>query len=139
VTTDFRHAIRGALVDDPMVLAVVGLDRFGNMKVYEGKGLKDEDPPYIVWQMIPGEVPQGTYGDVDSIQEKNFQVTAWGRDNEEAWQLWYIIEQALKDTEFVTDPWNVIFLRKMGDEASLPDQGTNWFQVPGTWRASLVR
>lgn len=138
---EVRIAIESLLSGDPIVQALVGLDQWGFVKVYESMALQNTEAPYVTWQIIPGLPPTGDFGDAESMMDIDFQVTGWGENQDEAWQLYGATVDALKAdwTAQVLPPWEMIRLARVATPGVLPDETTRWWQVPTTWRVSVSK
>jgi uncharacterized protein DUF3168 len=132
-------AIRHALRDDSVIEAIVGRDKDNEVKVYQGLAKSNVEAPYIVWNLIPGNQPTGAYGDDYAFQEILVQITSWGRNPHECWQLADITEEAVVKASYDVDPWTVAKVRRVNFPQELPDRDTNLTQVPVQYRFLLGR
>lgn len=134
----FVDSLRHLLRADPEIVARVGTDDDDEIKVYQGVGKTDVDAPYIVFGIIDGtSVP--TFGQDHTVQEVNFQVTAWGRTSSEAWNLAEVIDDALEVGDWDVVPYEPISLRRIQFPQELPDRDTQLRQVPIQYRFVMAK
>lgn len=122
-----------------MIRTIAGVDVTGGVKVYESIAPTDVPAPYVVVNMVPTVADTGAYGDDYVIQVTEFQVTAWGRNDQEAWLLADACDDALRDGFWITDPWQLMKVRRDGVPAMFPDRDTNLRQVQVRYRAMFGR
>ena len=136
---EMRRAVKQVLIEDVLVQAQVDRDNRNQFKVYETVGMKDTEPPTVIWALLPGEGPEGTYSERDSMQTFNLQVTSWGRTPDESWQLWECVVEALTIGEWniPLTPYSLMDIVTTGDVTQLPDPDTGWFQTVATYRVRL--
>lgn len=137
-----------ALKEDPVLDIVLGhmADEVSGVqlsKVFELVAPARAEAPYVVWQIVPGSEPSGHYGDMNAIENQNVQITSWGRTNDEAWRIFEVVREAIEGSRQIMDveaiPYDVLKAQLTGDQFALPDQDTNYIQVPSTWRIVLSR
>jgi hypothetical protein len=137
-----KDALTHILRTDPIVQAYVGRDSRDQPRVYEDYAPKDELAPYVVWHLMAGGTPpEGTYGDDECIENVLVQVASWGRNYDEAWSIYGIVHDALRGGNWnaMLAPYELMLIKRMGDQFTVPDADTNWVQVPVTYRLSLGR
>jgi hypothetical protein len=135
-------AVRDILRSDPTIIALVGQDQNSITKVYRvGRVPPGTEAPYIVYQRISGVRPEGTYLDYRSIEIPEVQITAWGRNGDEAWDIFNAIQEALEigDWNASLTPYSLLRMIRTGDELELPDQDTGLVQVPSTYSVAVTR
>lgn len=129
---------------DPIVVAFVGRDSFGKTKIARSLAPKGSDwtAPYLTYQRVPGSAPRGTYADKRAIEATQVQLTNWGRNSDEAWDLFTVTQEAL-DQRDVWDvaltPYRLFHIIRLGDEQELPDEDTDQVQVPVTYSVQIAR
>jgi hypothetical protein len=126
---DLMGAIRRALRDDPLIKAVVGQDADTEVKVYSSVGKPDVQAPYIVFGLIPGPGPIGTYGRPDAWEPFTIQTTSWGRTPQEAWSVADILDDAIVSADYVFEPGYLARVARVSTPEELPDRDTNLRQV----------
>jgi hypothetical protein len=136
----FRGALDDALKDDPIVDALLGRDQNGWRKVFEVRATKDDKAPFVMWRVIPGDKPEGHFKDLKSMEIVMFQLSNWGRNLSEAWEVFSATEEALDrlDIDVEIQPYKLIQVIRL-DASPIPDDTTSWYQISATYRAVLSR
>lgn len=137
----FRTVLADTLKDDAVLYPHLGVDKWGNRKVYEILGPDGVEPPYIIWALLSPDSPEGQFGDLKSIEAINFQVGGWGYDRESAWQLAFMAEEALDlmhPEQPEMQPYTIMSILRVGLEIN-HDERVNWYQGTGTYRATVSR
>lgn len=132
-------SIRRALRDDAILGSLLGRDQDGEPKVYQGIAKTDVTAPYIVMTVVPGISPEGVYGDDYAIQNVMVQVTAWGRNPGEAWQLAEMIPDAFEEADYATEPWEVARVTRASFPRELTDRDTSLIQVSADYGFMFTR
>lgn len=125
--------------EDPMILAIVGVDDLGNVKVFEGVARTDTKPPYVVIQQVPTLADTGVYGDDYVVMMTEFQVASWGRSPDEARRLADACHDALRTGHWLVDPWSLMKVYRLGVPVLAPDRDTDLLQVQVRYRAMFGR
>lgn len=136
-----KNALQDVLRRDPILQAILGLDADNDLKIYEAVAKQNTAPPFLLWQLVPSGDIAGHYGDEYALVSKPFQLTAWGRTANEAWQLWDYAQEAVEtgDWDFELTPYKRMRLVSQADQQELPDVETSWVQVPGTFLLVVSR
>lgn len=132
-----KDALDYILRRDEMLTTILGRDEYGFDKVYEAGFRPDTvQPPFVIYQILPGAEPSGTYSDNESIDGADFQVTAWGRNSQEVWQVESLMRDAIRSGDWNTliIPLHRMRLKRMESPGEMPDRDTKWRQVPVRWR-----
>ena len=124
------ESVRRALRKDPLILGLVGIDVDGETKVYQAMAKLDTDAPYVIIAPAPGAAPISVYGETYAIETFTLQLTAWGRDSKEAWQLSDAIEDAVSISQYDAGIWYFMKGKRITFPQELPDRDTNLVQVP---------
>lgn len=132
-------SIRRALRDDAILDSLLGRDQDGEPKVYQGIVKTDVDAPYIVMTVVTGIAPEGVYGDDYSIQNVLVQVTAWGRNPSEAWQLAEMIPDAFDNADYAAEPWELARASRVSFPRELTDRDTSLIQVNADYAFMFTR
>lgn len=135
-----RSTVQEILHTDVLVVSFVGTDQYGYVKAYERRATKDVEAPFVVWSLPPGGEPQGHFGDLRSVEERDLQVNSFGRDDDEAWALFHHVEDALERGDWTTlAPYRLISIKRQGDEYALEDPDADLIYVPSTYRVRMSR
>lgn len=127
---DVIESIRRVLRKDPLIFSLVGWDTDEEVKVYQAQAKLDTDAPYVVMAPAPGAAPISAYGDMYAIETFTLQLTAWGRNSKEAWQLADAIQDAIADGEYDAGIWAFMKGKRITFPQELPDRDTALVQVP---------
>jgi hypothetical protein len=127
---DIIESIRRVLRKDPLIVGLVGIDSDGETKVYQAAAKQDSEAPYIVIAPAPGAAPISAYGEMYAIETFTLQLTAWGRNSKEAWQLADSIQDAVSIGEYDAGIWNFMKGKRITFPQELPDRDTALVQVP---------
>jgi hypothetical protein len=65
-----------------------------------------------------------------AIETFTLQLTAWGRDSKEAWQLADTIQDAVNIGQYDAGIWNFMKGKRITFPQELPDRDTGLVQVP---------
>lgn len=138
---ELRNAIEDVLTHDPVLLSYLGYDDGDAMpKIYETVAARDAQPNFLVWQIIPGQPPAGTYEDQRAIESKLVQMTVWSVSQDTAWSVWAVLQDALEQGDWTfLAPYRLMHLNRMGDEQLLPDNDTSWWQIATTYHFALSK
>lgn len=100
-------AIEYLYESDPILKAHVGRDEHDEWKVYPLVAPQNTEPPWVVYQLIPGPPPEGHYGDDESIRAVPVQFRVWSTDRSQAWDIWSAIDDMLTNPviEIELTPW----------------------------------
>lgn len=136
-----RKALFDILRNDVIVDAYIGRDDREQPKVYEAFAPKDLGAPYVVWNLIAGEMPRGLYHDLRAVETLMIQIACWGRTRDEAWTMFEGIREALEisDWDTMLTPYNKLSLVSMGDQRLLEELENMTVQVPCTYRLVIAR
>jgi hypothetical protein len=136
-------AIESVLNQNEILRMLVGVDSNGFIKIYSSVTARppEERPPFVSFQIIPGILPTGTYEVPEGLVSVDFQATAWGRVSREAWQVAEEVENAVNRGDWTTYliPHSFMQVRSLETPGELPDQDTNWRQIPRRWRVQFER
>lgn len=127
------EGIRRVLRRDTLVFALVGVDDDGEVKIYQGIGKSNVAAPYIVMNVVPGDVPVSTYGEDYAIEILTAQLTAWGRNSKEAWQLADAIQEAVRLGSYDVGEYELMRAKRVTFPNELPDRDTLLVQVPSQY------
>ena len=127
---DIIESIRRVLRKDPLILSLVGVDADGETKVYQAMAKQDSDAPYIVMAPAPGAAPISAYGETYAIETFTLQLTPWGRNSKEAWQLAEAIQDAIDAGSYDSGIWVFMKGKRITFPQELPDRDTALVQVP---------
>jgi hypothetical protein len=132
-------AIRRALRHDAIIRDIIGIDENGEIKVYVSVGKPDVVAPYIVLNTIPVNGISGVYGDEYAIEVIPLQISNWGRDPNEAWQLADIVDDAFIHADFEFEPYTHMRTVRTTNAQELPDRDTNLTQVVVQYEVAISR
>jgi hypothetical protein len=136
-------AIESVLNQNAILKMLVGVDANGFVKIYSSVSSRPagEKPPFVTFQVIPGILPTGTYQSPEGLVSLDFQVTSWGRVSREAWQIHNEVQTAIEDGDWATYLIPEVFMqcRSLEFPGEIPDQDTNWRQIPRRWRLQYDR
>jgi hypothetical protein len=127
---DIVGSIRRVLRRDPLVSSLVGSDADNEIKVYQAIAKQDSVAPYVVMAPAPGAAPISVYGEMYAVETFTLQLTAWGRDSKEAWQLASAIEDAVSLGAYDAGVWLFMKGKRITFPQELPDRDTALVQVP---------
>lgn len=130
---DIIEAIRRVLRRDSLILGLVGIDEDGETKIYQGVAKTNAVAPYVVLNVILGDTPISVYGEMYAIEILTLQLTAWGRNSKEAWQLADAIQEAVAIGEYDAGVWNFMKGKRSSFPQELPDMDTALVQVPAAY------
>jgi hypothetical protein len=136
---DIIESIRRVLRKDPLVFAMVGADNDGEVKIYQAIAKQDSIAPYIVMNVVPGDTPISTYGEDYAIEVLTIQLTAWGRNSKEAWQLADAIQDAVAVGQYDAGLWDFMKGKRVTFPGELPDRDTALVQVPASYEFQFGR
>lgn len=136
----FRHALEAHLKGDAILDTILGRDEDGHRKVFEIRGKPTTKPKYVIWAMLPGETPEGTYSDIKAIEGLMFQCSSWGFTADEAWQLFEAVEDALDRMDNLPEmgQYELMSILRM-EVRPIPDDTMGWTQVVATYKAVITR
>jgi len=134
-------ALRDILTHDPILISWTGRDIRGDPKMYPRPIPSDVQPPFLAYEMSPGQEPIGVYGDQHAILVPHFQVTVWDTTDTRAWQFWALVQETLEHGEWSVPllPYKKMLLKRLGNEYTLPEQETHWTYIPTTYRLPLSK
>lgn len=135
-------AIEAILEGDPLIAAFVGYDEAREVKAYPFVAPANTEPPFIVYQIIEGPLPEGIFGDLHALEPVDVQITSWGRTRREAWDLFgTAVNEAFEDARVDVEltPYNLLHVRRTSGPSELVDLETMWVQVPAVYRFALAR
>lgn len=132
-------AVLRALKEDTVVVSFVGLDPDNSPKVYQSKVRENVSAPYILVGLSPQADNQGVYGDPDVWQVWNPVVSCWGRNSQEAWGLADVVDEAMRQADFVVEPYSTVLLQRRFSPAEYPDRDSPWIQVLIQYELKLGR
>lgn len=127
---DVIESIRRVLRNDSLIFSIVGEDVDGEIKVYQAIAKQDSDAPYIVMAPAPGAAPISAYGEMYAIETFTLQLTPWGRNSKEAWQLSDAIQDAVEVGQYDAGAWSFMKGKRITFPQELPDRDTGLVQVP---------
>ncbi len=128
------------LRNDSLVVATVGSGADGETKVYTGIAKTDVTAPFVVINQVPLLSDDGgVYGDDHVLVYSEFQITSWGRTEQEAWILASMCDEAVVMGDWAVDPYSLMKVRREGMPVSLPDRDTDLRQVQARYLASFSR
>jgi Protein of unknown function (DUF3168) len=130
---DIIESIRRMLRKDSLVFAMVGADADGEVKIYQAIAKMDSIAPYIVMNIVPGDTPISAYGEDYAIEVLTVQLTAWGRNSKEAWQLADAIQDAVKIGQYDAGLYDFMKGKRITFPGELPDRDTALVQVPASY------
>jgi len=131
---------KNVLREDGLVVNIVGSDGDGETKVYPSIAKTDVNAPFVVINHIPMiENEGGVYGDDHVIVTLEFQVSSWGRTEQEAWILADACDEALMLGQWTVDPYQLMKIRREGMPTPLPDRDTDLRQVQARYMARFSR
>lgn len=133
------EACRRILRDDPIVITVIGKDVDDEVKVYDTVAKTNVKAPFITVTLVPGATAVEVYGDDEVGHSLVYQVSSWGRNRVEAWEVAEAADQALKLGDWTVDPYTMQRLHRQGQPSVLGDRDTNWLQVIAIYDVFLAR
>lgn len=136
---NYMSVIRRALREDASIRDYLGPDQNGEIKVYNSLAVKNVQAPYIVVHTTPISDVQSAYGDAEIIEVFNLQFSCWGRQSNEAWQVWGMLHDAWRYADLAFDPYEVLHVRRVSSPQELPDSNTQWRQVVVLYEIALAR
>lgn len=136
---DLIGSIRRTIRKDPLIFSLVGVDVDEEIKVYQAVAKQDSVAPYVVMVPAPGAAPISTYGEMYAIETFTIQLTAWGRNSKEAWQLADAIQDAVALGEYDSGVWNFMKGKRITFPQELADRDTGLVQVPAIYEFQFGR
>lgn len=134
------ESIRRVLRRDALVSLLVGIDADGEIKIYQGIAKLNSEAPYVVLNVVPGDRPISVYGDGHAVEILTVQITAWGRNSKEAWQLAEAIQDAVEiDEEYDAGMWDFMKGKRSTFPGELPDRDTALVQIPASYEFQFGR
>lgn len=130
---DIIGSVRRVLRKDPLVSSLVGADADEEIKVYQAIAKQDVAAPYVVMIPAPGAAPISTYGEEYAIETFTVQLTAWGRNSKEAWQLSDAIQDAVSIGSYDAGTWYFMKGKRITFPQELADRDTALVQVPAIY------
>jgi Protein of unknown function (DUF3168) len=127
---DIIESIRRVLRKDPLIYSLVGADADEEIKVYQAVAKQDSVAPYVVMAPAPGAAPISVYGEMYAVETFTLQLTAWGRNSKEAWQLADAIQDAVAISDYDAGMWVFMKGKRITFPQELPDRDTALVQVP---------
>jgi hypothetical protein len=133
------ESIRRVVRNDPLVFSLIGADADEEVKVYQGIAKSNVEAPFIVMNVVPGDIPVPAYGEDYAIEVLTIQFTAWGRNSKEAWQLAEAIQEAVADGQYDAGLWDFMKGRRVIFPQELPDRDTALVQVPASYEFAFSK
>jgi hypothetical protein len=133
------ESIRRVLRKDSLVSLLVGVDADAEVKIYQGIAKLDSVAPYIVMNVVPGDRPLSVYGESHAVEILTVQITAWGRNSKEAWQLADAIQDAVEIGEYDAGLWDFMKGKRSAFPGELPDRDTALVQIPTQYEFQFGR
>lgn len=136
----FRNALESHLKGDPILDAFLGRDKDGFRKIKEIRGKDHWSAPYLIWAILDVDPPIGVYGDLKAIEAIPFQLGAWAKTSDQAWELFEVAEEALDRMDELPElgQYTLLSVLRQG-VAPTPEDSEGWIQVVATYRAVLSR
>jgi hypothetical protein len=132
---EIRHALRA----DPILAAVLGEDKDGEVKVYTPLVKTGVEAPYLTFQIVPTFAPISAYGDHEVIEAFQISVTSWSSTNMEAWSLADITDDALKRADYDFDPYRLMHVLRTSTPFDLVDRESKLFYLAVQYQFALGR
>jgi hypothetical protein len=133
------EGIRRVLRNDSLVSSLIGTDSDGEVKIYQGIAKLDSSAPYIVMNVVPGDRPISVYGSSHAVEVLTVQITAWGRNSKESWQLAEAIQDAVEVGQYDVGLWDFMKGKRSAFPGELPDRDTALVQIPTQYEFQFGR
>lgn len=130
--------VRRALMRHTPFREIVGVYE-GDYKVYDLKAPGNVTPPYLIVNWVPNNTLVGVYGD-DTVMEAYFvQLTSWATEYKDALRLADAADDALLDSDFDMQGFEVIALRRSSNPLPLNDTDANLIGVVVQYELVIAR
>lgn len=133
------RTIRRALREDPILDAIVGKDKDGEVKVYTPLGKANITAPYVTFGIVPIGGPIPVYGDSEVLEDFEVGITSWGRTSIEAWDVADAADDAIKLADYSFEPWELVQVIRTTTPEEAGDRDTDLRQVRVRYRFMLGR
>jgi hypothetical protein len=137
-----NEAVDYLIEHDVILQSYVGRDENNDHKVYPMVAPQGTEPPWVVWQIIPGGSSEGHYGDLSAFEYPDVQFRAWGRNRNEAWDLFTAFDNTLindPDIDIELTPYKQINIRRLSAPGEDYEMETHLFSVQATYRFAVAR
>lgn len=138
---ELKRAMEYVAESDPILHAHVWRDDEQEWQIYPLVAPQNTQPPYIVYQIVPGPVPEGHYGDIHAMEPTEVQWRVWAESLEHAWLIFDALNEHLEDADIDVEltPYYRLYTRRMGTPSEDLELNTGLYSVTAVYRFAIAR